>query len=143
MVLFRFSFVHSWRGERGHEFFSFFSTLELGKWLWVLLFYLLLFSLILEGGKGGLSFFLKENFTLERGRRVWVYLFTIHFLNFNIIYILLSHFLTPKGGGWHGFYFSSFFYFFYCVLSFCYHFLLLPGEGGVVFLFFNYYFIYF
>jgi hypothetical protein len=32
----------------------------------------LLFSLILEGGEGGLEFFLKENFTLERGRRVWV-----------------------------------------------------------------------
>jgi hypothetical protein len=29
--------------------------------------------LILEGGKGGMSFFVKENFTLERGRRVWVH----------------------------------------------------------------------
>jgi hypothetical protein len=30
--------------------------------------------------------------------------------------------------------FFSLFYFLYCVLSFCYHFLLFPGEGGVVFL---------
>jgi len=33
--------------------------------------------------------------------------------------------------------FFSLFYFLYCVLSFCYHFLLLPGEGGVVFLIFK------
>jgi hypothetical protein len=50
-----------------------------------------------------MSFLLKENFILEKGRRVWVYLFTIYlFVNFIIIYILLSHFLTPKAGGWHG-----------------------------------------
>jgi hypothetical protein len=30
----------------------------------------LLLFLILEGGKGAMSYFLKENFTLERGRRV-------------------------------------------------------------------------
>ncbi len=68
--------------ERGHEFFSFCSPLELGKWVWVLLFHLLLLFLILEGGKGAMSYFLKENFTLERGRRVWVYLLTVYFVNF-------------------------------------------------------------
>ncbi len=30
-----------------------------------------------------------------------------------------------------GFIFLTFCYFLYCVLSFCYRFLLLPGEGGV------------
>jgi hypothetical protein len=29
-----------------------------------------------------MSYFLKENFTLERGRRVWVYLLTVYFVNF-------------------------------------------------------------
>jgi hypothetical protein len=33
--------------------------------------------------------------------------------------------------------FFSFFNFFDCVLSFCYYFLLLPGEGGVVFFIFK------
>jgi hypothetical protein len=46
-----------WREERGHEFFQIFSTLESGKWVWVLIFHLLLLFLILEGGKGGMSFF--------------------------------------------------------------------------------------
>jgi hypothetical protein len=41
--------------------------------------------------KGGMSFFKKENFTLERGRRVWVYLFTIYFLKF---YYYLYSFVT-------------------------------------------------
>jgi hypothetical protein len=108
MVFFHFSFVHSSRGT--------------------------VIFLVLQGGKGAMSFFLKENFTLERGERAWVYLINIFFVNFIIIYILLSNFLTPKWGAWHGFYFSPFFNFLYCVLSFCYHFLLLPGEGGVVFL---------
>ncbi len=72
-----------------------------------------------------MSFFFKENFTLEKGRGAWVYLFTIY-----LLYSFVT-FLTPKGGGWHGFFFFTFCYFLYCVLSFSYHFLLLQGEGGV------------
>ncbi len=42
-----------WGGGGGAgDFFSFFSILELGKWVWVLLFHLLLLFLILKGGKG-------------------------------------------------------------------------------------------
>jgi hypothetical protein len=41
-----------------------------------------------------------------------------------------------------GFIFLTSCYFLCCVLSFCYRFLLLPGEGGVsLFFIFNYYFI--
>jgi hypothetical protein len=77
-----------------------------------------------------MSFLLKENFILEKGRRVWVYLFTIYlFVNFIIIYILLPHFLTPKGGGWHGLTHNTKF--------------KKRGKGLWVFSFFNYYFIYF
>jgi len=56
----------------------------------------------------------------------------IYFFFKKIIHILLSHFLTPKG--WRVvrvLFFFLFVNFLYCVLSFCYHFLLLPGEGGV------------
>ncbi len=65
-----------------------------------------------------------------------LFIYYLFIVNFIIIYILLSHFLTPQGGGWHVCYFSSVFYFFYCVLSFSYQFLLLSGEGGVVFVLF-------
>ncbi len=41
-----------------------------------------------------------------------LFIYYLFFANFIIVYILLSHFLTPKGGGWHGFYFSPFFNFF-------------------------------
>jgi hypothetical protein len=43
MVFFSLFFKENLEGGRGHEFFSFFSILELGKWMWVLLFHLLLF----------------------------------------------------------------------------------------------------
>jgi hypothetical protein len=40
-----------------------------------------------------------KNFTFEKGKGEWVYLFTIYFLNFFLtIYILLSHFLPPERG---------------------------------------------
>jgi hypothetical protein len=38
-----------------------------------------------QRGEGGIIFFLKENFTLERGMGVWVYLFNIY-----LIYYLYS-----------------------------------------------------
>jgi len=40
------------KGKEGVRFFSFFSILELGKWVWVLLFHLLFFFKTLDGGRG-------------------------------------------------------------------------------------------
>jgi hypothetical protein len=41
--IFFWLFLFILEGGRGHEFFFIFSILELGKWVWVLLFHLLLF----------------------------------------------------------------------------------------------------
>jgi len=45
---------------------------------------------MLKGGKGGMKKKFKENFTLERGRRVWVYLFNIYFLIL-LLFIFFCH----------------------------------------------------
>ncbi len=146
-------FFLTFEGGRRHGSFPLFfcSFLKGGKGAWV--FFIFFYSWIGEvavsftflsfviffnswrGGRGAWVFFKNKILHLKGGGGCG-FIYLLFFVNFIIINILLSHFLTPKGGGWHGFYFSSYFYFFYCVLSFCYHFLLLPGEGGVVFLFF-------
>ncbi len=109
------------------KFIFFFSILELGKCMWVLLFHLLLFLKFLKGE----GFILDEVFFfLEKERGAWVYLFTIFFVNFFIIYILLSYFLPLKGGGWHRFYFSPFLLFFVlCVKLLLPLFTLARGRG--------------
>jgi hypothetical protein len=99
--------------------------------MWVLFFHLLLFFKFLKGE----GFFLDEVFFFgkgEGGMGLFIYYF---FVNFFIIYILLSYFLPLKGGGWHGFYFSPFLLFFVLCVK-----LLLPffplscwGEGVWVF----------
>jgi len=105
----------------------FFSILELGKCMWVLLFHLLLFLKFLKGE----GFILDEVFFfLEKERGAWVYLFTIFFVNFFIIYILLSYFLPLKGGGWHGFYFSPFLLFFVLCVKLLLPFFTLAGGRG-------------
>jgi len=114
----------------------FFSILELGKCMWVLLFHLLLFFKFLKGE----GFFLDEVFFLEKERGAWVYLFTIYLLNFFLFIFFCHIFYLLKGEGGTGFIFLLFCYFWYCVLSFCYHYLLLPGGGGVGFFSFYYFF---
>ncbi len=97
----------------------------------------LLFFVYSWRGKGGMSFFFF--FRFEKGRATWVYLFTI-FLVFIIIYILLSHFLPPEGGGEGGMGFIILCFFCivckFLLLVFC-----LTCEEGVG-LFFLFYFIF-
>ncbi len=83
-----------------------------------------------QRGKGGIKFFLKENFTLERGRVVWVYLFTIY-LSLNIIIFFCHIFKLMKGGeGGMGFFFSPFLLFFVlCVKLLLLFFTLVGGKG--------------
>jgi len=75
------------------SFFSFFSTFELEGRCG---FYFFIFCYFLKFlmRKRGHEFYLKENFTLEKGRGVWVYLFTIFYCYLYSFVI----FLTPKGG---------------------------------------------
>ncbi len=125
-------------GEEGMAFFSLFKKNSwmrkrgMGCGFFFSLFYYLEFIIIIIiyswRGKGA-WFLLKNKILHLKGGRGHGFIY-LQFFVFLIIYILLSHFLTPKG--WRVvrvLFFFLFVNFLYCVLSFCYHFYSCRGKG--------------
>jgi len=113
------------------SFFSFFSILELGKWVWVLLFHIFIYLLFLKG-KRGHEFIIIIIFLIckgEGGVGLFIYYLFI-FVNF-LFFIFFCHiFYLLKEEGWHGFYFSPFLLFFVlCVKLLLLCFILARGRG--------------
>jgi len=82
--------------------------------------------------EGGHEFFL---FSFEKGRAMWVYLFTIFLVFYYYLYFFVTFFTSSRGGGWHGFYY--FVLFFVLCVSFCYRFfVLLVKKAWVYFSYF-------